>query len=215
VLHGTRFGKPMTIKITGKNVEVSEAYSSFAAERIVESLEKYVGNEIAGHVRLEKERGRFRTSCSITLKSGMMLEAHGGGADAYASVDAAVEKLEKRVRRHRRRLKSHHHGGKQRQVVFESAGRDYTVELGEDSESSDAADNPVVIAENEFKLPELSVSEAVMQLDLTDSAFLLFRNAGSGTTNIVYRRQDGNVGWIEPNTGDGASRAPGNRRKSV
>lgn len=189
----------MTIKITGKNVEVSEAYSTFATERIVESLDKYVGTDISGHVRLEKERGRFRTSCSITLKSGMMLEAQGGGADAYASVDAAVEKLEKRVRRHRRRLKSHHHGGKQRLVVFEFAGRDYTVELGEDSEAVDGADHPIVVAENEFKLPELSVSEAVMQLDLTDSAFLLFRNAGNGATNIVYRRPDGNVGWIDPN----------------
>lgn len=203
----------MTIKITGKNVEVSEAYSTFASERILESLEKYVGNEISGHVRLEKERGRFRTSCSITLKSGMMLEAQGGAADAYASVDAAVEKLEKRVRRHRRRLKSHHHGGKQRRVVFESAGRDYTVELGEDSEDADAADNPVVIAENEFKLPELSVSEAVMQLDLTDSAFLLFRNAANGTTNIVYRRQDGNVGWIDPRAGGGEKKPDGDGRR--
>jgi ribosomal subunit interface protein len=188
----------MTIKVTGKNVEVSEAYTSFAAERIKDSLDKYVGSDITGHVRLEKERGRFRTSCSIRLKSGLMLESQGGGADAYASVDTAVEKLEKRVRRHKRRLKSHHHGGKVRQVVFESTGRDYTVELGDDGGDEADSHNPLVVAETEFRLPELSVSEAVMQLDLTDGKFLLFRNAANGGTNVIYRREDGNIGWIDP-----------------
>lgn len=191
----------MTIKVTGKNVEVSDAYTGFAAERVKDALDKYVGSDITGHVRLEKERGRFKTSCSIRLRSGILLEAQGGGADAYASVDSAVERLEKRVRRHKRRLKSHHHSGKQREVVFESSGRDYTVELGEDTDQGLEHDNPVVIAETEFRLPELSVSEAVMQLDLTDGKFLMFRNAGSGATNIVYRREDGNIGWIDPQAG--------------
>jgi ribosomal subunit interface protein len=191
----------MTIKVTGKNVDVSDAYTGFAAERIKDALDKYVGSDISGHVRLEKERGRFRTSCSIRLSSGLMLEAQGGGADAYASVDSAVEKLEKRVRRHKRRLKSHHHGGKLRQVVFESTGRDYTVELGDDADEASHHSNPVVVAETEFRLPELSVSEAVMQLDLTDGKFLLFRNAGNGATNVIYRREDGNIGWIDPGTG--------------
>ena len=194
----------MTIKVTGKNVDVSDAYTSFAAERVRDALDKYVGSDISGHIRLEKERGRFRTSCSIRLSSGLMLEAQGGGADAYASVDSAVEKLEKRVRRHKRRLKSHHHGGKVRQVVFESSGRDYVVELGDEVDGAADTDNPVVIAETEFRLPELSVSEAVMQLDLTDGKFLIFRNAGSGGTNIVYRREDGNIGWIDPSVGNGS-----------
>lgn len=188
----------MTIKVTGKNVDVSNSYTTFAVERVRDALDKYVGSDISGHLRLEKERGRFRTSCSIRLSSGLMLEAQGGGVDAYASVDSAVEKLEKRVRRHRRRLKSHHHGGKSRQVVFELLGRDYTVELGDDADVEAHRDHPVVVAETEFRLPELSVSEAVMQLDLTDGKFLMFRNAGSGATNVVYRREDGNVGWIDP-----------------
>ncbi len=189
----------MTIKVTGKNVDVGEAYSTFVAERVTDALDKYVGSDFNGHVRLEKERGRFRTSCSIQLKSGLMLEAQGGGADAYSSADSAVEKLEKRVRRHKRRLKSHHHGGKMRQVVFESVGRDYIVELDDEAgEPAPGTDHPVVVAETEFRLAEFSVSEAVMQLDLTDGKFLVFRNAASGTTNIVYRREDGNIGWIDP-----------------
>ena len=197
----------MSIKVTGKNVEVSDAYTGFAAERIKDALDKYIGSDITGHVRLEKERGRFKTSCSIRLRSGLLLEAQGGGADAYASVDSAVERLEKRVRRHKRRLKSHHHGAKQRQVVFESSGRDYTVELGEDTEQ-EADHNPLVVAETEFRLPELSVSEAVLQLDLTDGKFLMFRNAGSGATNVVYRRDDGNIGWIDPNAGGNGGGRP-------
>lgn len=204
-------GNHMNIKVTGKNVEVSDAYTTFAGERVTGALDKYVGSDFAGHIRLEKERGRFRTSCSIRLRSGLLLEAQGGGADAYSSVDSAVEKLEKRVRRHKRRLKSHHHGGKIRQVVSESTGRDYIVELDDDAgDLPSGQDHPVVVAESEFRLPEFSVSEAVMQLDLIDGKFLVFRNAGTGSTNIVYRREDGNIGWIDPQS-NGAARVGDSR----
>lgn len=200
----------MTIQVTGKNLEAGDAYTGYVMDKVREALEKYIGENIAGHIRLEKERGRFRTTCSIRLRSGLLLEAQGGGGDAYASADTAVERLEKRVRRHKRRLKSHHHGVRQREVIFESEGRDYTVELDEGHD--DAADHagPVIVAETEFRLRELSVGEAVMQLDLTDAKFLVFRNAGNGATNIVYRRDDGNIGWIDPG-GAGAADLEGGR----
>ncbi len=191
----------MSIQVTGKNVDAGDAYSSYVADRLMAALDKYVGSQIAGHVRLEKERGRFRTSCSIRLKSGLLLEAQGGGNDAYASADTAVERLEKRVRRHKRRLKSHHHGGKHRQTISASGGRDYVVELDDDNEATMDAAGPVIVAETEFQLRKLSVSEAVMQLDLTDDRFLLFRNAGNDAINVVYRREDGNIGWIDPGAG--------------
>jgi len=189
----------MTIQVTGKNVEISDAYTAYATDKVLVSLEKYVGPEISGHLRLEKQRGRFHTNCSIRLRSGLLLEAKGSGADAYASVDAAMEKLEKRVRRHKRRLKSHHHGGKDRQTIPESLERDYMVEVQEGLDEGAVDDsNPVVIADTEFMLKVLSVGEAVMRLDLTDAKFLVFRNAGTGSTNVVYRRDDGNIGWIDP-----------------
>ena len=100
----------MTLQVTGKNVEAGEAFKTYITEKLGDSLEKYIGPEISGHIRLEKERGRFRTDCSIRLKTGLLLESHGEGADAYASADAAVERMDKRLRRYKRRLKSHHNG---------------------------------------------------------------------------------------------------------
>ena len=100
-------GPKMTIQVTGKNVEAGEAYTGYISNRIATALEKYVGSDISGHIRLEKEKGRFRTDCSIKLQTGLVLEARGDGNDAYQSADAAVERLETRVRRHKRRLKRH------------------------------------------------------------------------------------------------------------
>ena len=96
----------MTIKVTGKNVDAGDAFTTYVSDKIASVLGKYIGPNIAGHVRLEKERSQFRTACSIQLKSGLVLEANGEGGDAYSSADAALEQLEKRVRRHKRRLRA-------------------------------------------------------------------------------------------------------------
>jgi ribosomal subunit interface protein len=198
----------MTIQVTGKNVGTGEAFKGYVTSKISVVLDKYIGPELFGHVRVEKAKIGFRTSCSLRLKTGLLLEAHGDGVDAYASADAALEHLEKRVRRYKRRLKSHHHGDVS--VARETATNRYVVQL-EDDEAVDnkavtvadgsekpADGGPVIVAESEGALKELSVSEAVMQLDLTDDAFLLFRNAAHGRINVVHRRADGHVGWIDP-----------------
>jgi ribosomal subunit interface protein len=98
----------MSLQVTGKNVEVSEAFQGFVAERLAIVLDKYERRHLAAHVRVEKERGRFRTGCSVTLESGQVFESSGEGHDAYTSADAALERLGKRLRRYKRRLKSHH-----------------------------------------------------------------------------------------------------------
>jgi ribosomal subunit interface protein len=195
----------MTIQVTGKNVGAGEAFQGYVTDKISVVLDKYIGPELFGHVRVEKAKTGFRTSCSLRLKTGLLLESQGEGADAYASADNALEHLEKRVRRYKRRLKSHHHGDVE--AARETATNRYVVQL-EDDEAVDntggAVDHkpadtvPVIIAEAEGALRELSVSAAVMQLDLTDDAFLLFRNASHGRINVVHRRADGNVGWIDP-----------------
>lgn len=189
----------MTLQVTGKNVDAGEAYKHYVGEKLSSVLEKYIGPEISGHIRLEKERGRFRTDCSIRLRTGLLLEARGEGGDAYASADAAVERLEKRVRRYKRRLKGHHNGREIPAGAPEIAARDYVVQLASEDDAEEAdAHNPVIVAEAERGIRELPVSEAVMQLDLTESAFLVFRNAAHGGLNVVYRRPDGNIGWIDP-----------------
>lgn len=192
----------MTLQVTGKNVEAGDAFKEYITDKLSDSLEKYIGPEISGHIRLEKERGRFRTDCSIRLKTGLLLESHGEAADAYASADAAVERMDKRLRRYKRRLKSHHNGRGKPGAEFPTP--DYTVRA--DEEEADAAaplsEQPVIIAEAERSIRELPVSEAVMQLDLTERSFFVFRNAAHGGLNIVYRRSDGHIGWIDAKGAD-------------
>jgi ribosomal subunit interface protein len=193
----------MTIKVTGKNIEVGEAFQSYVTDKVSSVLDKYIGPEVGGHVRVEKERGRFRTNCSILLRTGLPLEAQGEAGDAYASADVALERLEKRVRRYKRRLKNHHHGATGYSAPPETSASDYVVRIDEEEDETDSQefDAPVIVAESERILREMTVSEAVMHLDLTEDAFLVFRNAGHGGINIVYRRPDGNIGWIDPQSG--------------
>ncbi len=198
----------MTLQVTGKNVETSDAFKAYVFEKIEAVLEKYIGREISGHVRLEKERGLFRTDCSIRLPTGLLLESHGTGGDAYASADQAVEHLDKRVRRYKRRLKDHHgaraNGQAGEPVIAPTTARDYVLQGGHEEEEARGGDHPVIIAETEREIRELTVGEAVMHLDLGARSFLIFRNAGSGGINIVYRREDGNVGWLDPGVASAA-----------
>jgi ribosomal subunit interface protein len=195
----------MTIQVTGKNIDAGAAYKTYIEDKIATALGKYIGPEIAARVRLEKERSLFRTACSIRLKSGLLLEAHGEAGDAYASADAALEHLEKQVRRYKRRAKSHH-GGRTGSVGGNGIGGDETARGVEDDELDRGTAHPVVIAETEQELKELAVADAVLQLDLTESAFLLFRNASHGGLNAVYRRPDGHIGWIDPKSGANAGK---------
>ena len=191
----------MTIQITGKNVDAGDAYQAYVAEKIRAVLNKYVSRDVKGHVRLEKERGLFKTNCSVRLSSGILLEAHGEGGDAYASADAAVERLETRVRRYKRRLKSHDSVRAANGRSGDTDARDYVVSVADDEPDEAVETNPLIIAETERNVQQLSVSEAVMHLDLTEAAFMIFRNAGNGSINVVYRRKDGNVGWIDTEPG--------------
>ena len=164
---------------------------------------------MTAHIRVEKERGRFHTNCSVRLRSGLLLEAGGDGTDAYASADAAFEHLEKRLRRYKRRLKSRHHGSNGSHQAPEQQVNDFVVSLEDETHSEDEVtangaaghgDHAVVVAETERRLREVPVSEAVMQLDLIDDSFLVFRNASNGAINVVYRRKDGHIGWIDPSS---------------
>ncbi|MDA7949332.1 MAG: ribosome-associated translation inhibitor RaiA [Hyphomicrobiaceae bacterium] len=186
----------MALQVTGKNLDVGEALRSYIAERVETALEKYAGQGPTGHIRIEKAHGAFLTGCTIQLKSGLSLEAHGEAPDAYASVDRALERLEKRLRRYKRRLKKRH-GPAERELAAVQAPY-YVIQQSEDEETDSEEDNPIVIAETQTMIRELSVSDAVMQLDLAGRPLLLFQNAGHGRLNIVYRRSDGNIGWIDP-----------------
>ena len=184
----------MTIQVTGKNLDVGEALRVYVQERVAHAVGKFVGRETTGHVRIEKERGEFRTDCTIHLWQGMSLEAHGIAPDAYQSADRACERLEKRVRRYKRRLKRR--GGEIPRKQTPEAS--YVIEAAQEGHEERDEDNPVIIAEAGTPVHEMAVSDAVMQMDLSDRPFVVFRNASHGEINVVYRRDDGNIGWVDP-----------------
>ncbi|MGI9416748.1 MAG: ribosome hibernation-promoting factor, HPF/YfiA family [Geminicoccaceae bacterium] len=191
----------MTLQVTGKNLDVGEALRSYVTERIGQTLDKYFSGNRTGHVRIQKERNRFVTDCSIQLRSGLSLQSHGESPDAYASADMALDRLEKRLRRYKRRLKKHH--GSTADADASTRAQYFVIQADQDEAIEEADDNPIIIAETHTEIRELSVSDAVMQMDLSNRPFLVFRNASHGQTNIVYRRPDGNIGWIDPGTEPG------------
>ncbi len=187
----------MTIQITGKNVDAGDAFQTYAGDKIRAVLQKYLGREPDGHIRLERERGLFKTSCSVRLSSGLLLEAHGEGGDAYASVDAAAHRLETRVRRHKGRIKNHTSPAAAARRKVDIEARDHIVGLTDDDQPEHDDASPLIITEGQRNIGHMTVREALMQLDLSEAAFMIFRNAAHGGLNVVYRRNDGHIGWID------------------
>ena len=187
----------MTIKVTGKNLDVGDALRGYVQERVVHTVEKFIGREPTGHVRIEKEHGDFRTNCTIHLWQGMSLEAHGVAPDAYQSADRACERLETRVRRYKSKSQTAWGRGDPTQ---ETQAVSYVIQASQEEQEERDEDNPIIIAEAKTPVHEMAVADAVMQMDLSDQPFVVFRNASHGEINVVYRREDGNIGWIDPAT---------------
>jgi ribosomal subunit interface protein len=193
----------MSFRVSGKNIDIGEALRSRINMRIGEATAKYFDGGFSGHVTVGKEGFGFRTECLIHLDSGIVLEAEAMAADAYASADQVAGRIEKRLRRYKRRLKNHQamgpNGASPEQQVIEAPS--YIIATPEhDSDDDATVFNPVIIAESTTALKRLSVSEAVVELDLTGVAVVVFRHAGHGRVNLVYRRPDGHIGWVDPQT---------------
>jgi ribosomal subunit interface protein len=186
----------MALQITGKNLDIGEALRTYVENRIDNMLDKYAGQSPSGHIRIEKTKGSFLTGCTIQLQSGLYLESHGEAQDAYASADQSLERLEKRLRRYKRRIKKRH--GPTQIKPSDTPAPYYVIQQSDEEENAIDDDNPVVVAEMQTPIRELSVSDAVMQLDLAEKPLLVFKNASHGRINVVYRRDDGNIGWIDP-----------------
>ncbi len=189
----------MEIQVSGKNMDLGASLQSHVNERLKDGVTKYFGRGAEAEVIFAKER--FQVECDLTthLVSGVFLAAHGEGGDAYSAFEDALEKLEKRVRRYKRRLKNHHANGKELPSEPASYYLLKTLEAETDAEESGVEDlQPVVVAESQTSLKEMTVGSAVMQLDLAESPVIVFKNAAHGRLNIVYRRRDGHIGWIDP-----------------
>jgi ribosomal subunit interface protein len=195
----------MTLRVSGKSISVGEVLRGRLLERTEEVLRKYFDGNYSGHITLSKDGSGFRTDCALHLDSGIMLEADSNAADAYASADQALLMIEKRLRRYKSRLKDRSarkaHAASQAIAGIEAMTLDapsYIIEAPSEGDEEMVGYNPVIIAEATTALKRLSVSEAVMELDLTGAACLVFQHGSSGRINIIYRRPDGNVGWIDP-----------------
>jgi len=193
----------MPFRVSGKNIELGEALRERISARVLEALEKYFDGGYSGHVTVGKEAFGFQTECVVHLDSGIVLRAYAMAADAYLSADQAAEKLEKRLRRYHRRLKDYKGNDRSNGHAVDDAGGiavpDYVIAAPEHDDSDEVtAFNPVIIAESTTALEQLSVSEAVTQLDMTGVSVMVFRHASHGRVNLVYRRPDGNIGWIDP-----------------
>jgi ribosomal subunit interface protein len=188
----------MPFRVSGKNIDVGEALRTRVTARIAETLAKYFDGGYSGHVTIGKEGYGFRTECAVHLDSGTTLHADGMAADAYASADEAASRIEKRLRRYHNRLKGHA-PGRANGVAIEIDALSYVIAAPDhESEAEVTEFSPVIIAESTTTLETLSVSEAVMELDMTGAPVVVFRHAANGRVNIVYRRGDGNVGWVDP-----------------
>jgi ribosomal subunit interface protein len=195
----------MTLRISGKSISIGEALRARVSERTDEVLKKYFDGNYSGHITLSKDGFGFRTDCALHLDSGITLEADSNATDAYASADAALLMIEKRLRRYKSRLKDR----SARKAYAASAALaelngvpldapSYVIEAPAEDDGEVTEYSPVIIAEATTSLKRLSVSEAVLELDLTGAPCLVFQHGGSGRVNIIYRRADGNVGWVDP-----------------
>ena len=187
----------MPFRVSGKNLDLGEALRERINARIAQAVNKYFDGGYSGHVTLAKDGFGFRTECAIHLDSKITLHTEGMAPDAYASADQAALRVERRLRRYHRRLKEHRPDRVDGRTSLDAAS--YIIAaLEHETEAELDGFTPVIIAESTTRLKQLSVSDAVMELDMTGAPVVVFRHAAHGGINVVYRRADGHFGWIDP-----------------
>ncbi len=189
----------MRYQITGKQIDIGDALQTHVKDSLNEVVEKYAGRPTDANVVFSKSGHEHVCEATVHLSTGLTAQAKAHANEIYAAFDSCAEKMEKQLRRYKRRLKDHH---KERATPVELTGASSYVLASTDQsdESEPESLQPMIIAEMETKIPSLSVGEAVMQMELAGAPVLVFRNEKQDAgVNIVYRRDDGNIGWIDPN----------------
>ncbi len=178
-------------------MEIGEAFRSRIEGRIGETIEKYFDGGFSGHVTVEKSGPRFSADCVIFLDTGMGLQAAGQAYDPQVAFEAASDRIETRLRRYKRKLRSYDGVATDRD---QDVAYRVMAAVPEDEEEVSEDYAPAVVAESTVSLKTMTVARAIVELDTKDSPVFVFRNAGNDQVNIVYRRADGNIGWIDPST---------------
>ncbi len=190
----------MSFRVSGKNIEIGGALQDHARTKVGAIIGKFFDSEPSGHVTIEPEGSGFRADMFIQLSNGVTLQAEGRAHDAYACFDQAADRIEKRLRRHKQRLKTRHSvppNGNWDEPQPAKVMASYVIEAP-DQEEIPADFSPVVVAESKASLRSMSVSSAVLELDMSGAQLLVFRHAGTTEVNVVYKRPDGHIGWIDP-----------------
>ena len=190
----------MDIRVSGHQVATGDALAAHVQERLQGIADKYFARAISAQVTFGRGPHDVGFSCDIVahVMQGLVLKGRHDAQEAHPAFDAAAAKIEKQLRRYMRRLKDRHAGevsAAAEAIGYDNAG--YTL-FQEPQDEEEVADAPLIVAETRVDVPDASVSDAVMMLDLRNTAALLFRNAGTGAYNMVYRRGDGTIGWVEP-----------------
>ena len=175
-------------------MDVGDALSERISDGLEAAVTKYFDRSFDANVTVEKRGHEVITDCNVHLPSGIVLQSTGAATDPYASLEDSLEKMEKRVRRYHRRLKDHH----KRTPMPSEPATAFIIKGSDDETPEDKGEAPLIVAESASDVKTMSVSEAVMQLELSDTPAVLFRNVKHSGLNMVYRREDGNIGWVDP-----------------
>ena len=195
----------MTLRVSGKNLDIGEALRQHVLEKVEATVARYFSGSVGGHVVMTREGSGYRSDCTLRLSSGLSLHAEGRAQEPYRCFEQAADKIESRLRRYKTRLKGH--AGPS---VVNARGKvaSYLIKSPlEEAEEPTEGFDPVVVAEGTEDLKSLSVASAVAELDLTGAPVIVFQHAGSSRVNVVYRRRDGAIGWLDPQAPREPSRA--------
>ncbi len=187
----------MDISVKGKNMDVGEALSTHVQDQLTPAVNKYFNQAIDATVTFSREAHQLRVDISVHPgPRGLLIQSKSEGADAYGAFDGALERIAKQLRRYKRRLSDHHKGLSAADEYLQA--QQYVIEAEHEDVELEPAGQPAIVAEMETHIATLTVSEAVMRMDLADAPVVMFRNSGNGGLNVVYKRNDGNIGWIDP-----------------
>jgi len=187
----------MRYQISGKQIDIGDALQTHVKTQLGASVAKYAGRPTDALVVFSRSGHEHVCETVVHLSTGLTAQATGHANEIYAAFDSSCEKMDKQLRRYKRRLKDHHRD-RVDPVELSDAGSYILAPTEETDEAAQEPDHPVIVAEMEAKIPSLSVGEAVMQMELAHAAVLVFRNEKHSGINVVYRRDDGNIGWIDP-----------------
>ncbi|OED49328.1 ribosome hibernation-promoting factor, HPF/YfiA family [Leisingera sp. S232] len=185
----------MRYKISGKQIDIGEALQVHVQNELGSAVQKYAERPTDATVVFSRSAHEYVCEATVHLSTGLTAQAKAHETEIYAAFDACCEKMEKQLRRYKRRLKDHH---KDRSEPVEHLGANSYILASEEADSEPDSLQPIIVAEMETRIPSLSVGEAVMQMELAGAPVLVFRNEGKDGLNVVYRREDGNIGWIDP-----------------